>query len=126
MDRNPKVDSADWYLEKGKLRTKVCLAAWNIGRDLMVCLHNQNIHLGAVTVSQFDHETNRVSISTITLLGHKDDAVAQKAAYAICRHTRRPVCAIAGIHVDNVTEREIAEILDNANQVIEELIILLP
>jgi len=124
MGGNLKV--ADWYLEKGKRRTKVCLAAWNIGKDFMVCLHNRNIHLGAVAISQFDHETDRVSVSTITLLGHKDDVMAQKAAYTISKHTKRPVCAMAGIHIDNVTEREIDEIADNANRAIEELINLLP
>lgn len=124
MDRNPRV--ADWYLEKGKRRTKVCLTAWNIGTDFMIYLHNRNIHLGAVAISQFDHDTDRISVSTITLPGHKDDVVAQKAAYAISKHTRKPVCAIAGIHVDNVTEKEIDEIVDNANQVIDELVNLLP
>ncbi len=116
------MEEVSCYLEKGEERTRVCLSARHIGEDLAVYIYNENAHLGAVAVSQFDHLTGRVSTSVITLLGHKDDAVAQQAAYLIAKHTRRPVCVIAGIHVDNITQDEIAEILRNANSVVEEFI----
>lgn len=120
----PKLEmrKADWYLEIDCRRTKVCLAARRFGQDLEVYLYNENIHLGAVAVSQFDHKTGRVSTSVITLMGHKDDAVAQRAAYLICKQTKRPVCVLAGIHVDNISQEEITEILNNADSLVEEFI----
>ena len=115
-------EQARWHIEKGAGRTKVWLTALSIGADMVVYLYNENIHLGAVGVSQFDQKTSRVSTSVLTLLGHKDDAVAQRAAYLICKHWRKPVCVIAGIHVDNVTQEEIAEIMTNAEDAVKQFI----
>ncbi|MFH1382207.1 MAG: hypothetical protein ABIH70_04855 [Chloroflexota bacterium] len=109
-----------YRLEKGKGRTKVYLTAWGLGHDILVCAYNRNIHMGAVAVSQFDDKSSRVFTSTITATGHKDDAVAQKIAYAICKHTRKATCVIAGLHIDNITETEIAEILHNTDELAEE------
>ena len=81
----------------------------------------KNIHLGAVAISQLDDKSQRVSTSTITALGHKDDVVAQRASYKICKSTKRTVCSIAGIHVNNITEKEIAKILLNVDGLVEEL-----
>ena len=113
---------AHCYLEKGEGRTRVCLAAQEMGKDLVVYLYNENAHLGSVAVSEFDRESGRVSTSLITLLGHKDDAVAQKAAYEIGKATRRPVCAIAGIHLDAITSEEIEQIQRNAQGAIDDFV----
>lgn len=112
-----------WYSVNGEGRTSVCLSVYVIGEGTLVFLHNENMHIGAVAVSEFDSRTDRVSTSVITLLGHKDDTVAKEAAYSVAKHTRKPVCAIAGIHVDNITDREISDILDNARRLVEEFIL---
>ena len=108
------------HLVKGLGRTKACLTVWKIGNDILTCVYNENIHLGAVALSQFDDKSQRVSTSTITVLGHKDDVVAQRASYVVCKSTKRTVCAIAGIHIDNITEKEIAKILLNVDELVEE------
>ncbi|MBI4285035.1 MAG: hypothetical protein HY670_03920 [Chloroflexi bacterium] len=105
---------ADWHLQKGAARTEVYLAAWRLGEDLLVWLYNENAHLGAVAVSQVDNTSGRVYTSLITLAGHKDDSVAQQAAYTICKAMRRSTSVIAGIHLDDITLQEIDEILANA------------
>lgn len=112
----------DWHHEGGEGRTKVSLDAHRVGDDLVVRLYNDFAHLGAVAVAQFDGESGRVSVSTITLPGHKDDAVAQRAAYLIGKATRRPVCAIAGIHLDDITPEEIGQLTANAEGVVEEFV----
>ena len=91
-------------LNAGRGRTKVSLSAQWIGKDLIVCLFNGQGHLGAVAVADFCHAENRASTSVITRLGHKDDAVASNAAHTLCRKFKKPVCVIAGIHVDDITE----------------------
>ena len=108
-------------LNAGKGRTKVSLSAQWIGKDLIVCLFNGQAHLGAVAVADFCHEENRASTSVITRLGHKDDAVASSAAHKLCRKYKRPVCAIAGIHLDAITELEIAEIIRNCDALVDRL-----
>jgi hypothetical protein len=108
-------------INAGKGRTKVSLSAQWIGKDLIVCLFNGQGHLGAVAVADFCHAENRASTSVITRLGHKDDAVACNAAHKLCRQFKKPVCAIAGIHLDNITEEEIAEIVRNCDALVERL-----
>ena len=111
----------DKHLSKGVGRTKVNLLAYRVGSDLMVFIHNENAHIGAVAVGEYDDREKRTSCSVITRLGHKDDAVAQEAARSISRHTKRPVCVVAGIHLDKITAVEIDSILENARSLVAQL-----
>ena len=117
------LNKADYRLAKGGGRTKIYLAAWHTGDDLLVYIYNKNIHLGAVAIGEFDNSTGRTTISIISRLGHKDDAVAQRVAYAITKHTKRATCVVAGIHVDAITQAEIAEILANGDDLIQEFVL---
>jgi hypothetical protein len=109
-------------LTEGEDTTRVSLWAFHMGEDVIVCIHNENAHIGAVAVAEYDHKRQRASTSVITRSGHKDDVVAQKAAYSISKHTKKPVCAIAGIHIDNITEEEIKQVLENVNSLISKLL----
>ncbi len=109
-------------LIKGEGRTRVTLRTDSIGSDLIVYIYNENAHIGALAVGDYDHEHQRASVSVITRLGHKDDAVAQKAAHSISKFTKKPVCVIAGVHLDDITPEEIDEILINASIAVEQLI----
>ena len=111
-----------YELTKGEGRTKVSLTARKMGDDFMVCIHDGNAHIGAVAVGEYDHKNQRASTSVITRLGHKDDAIAQKAAHLISKSTLRPVCVVAGIHLDNITEAEIDQIVENSSVLIDEFI----
>ena len=111
-----------FYVTRGEGRTKVNLLAHRMGSDPIVYLYNENAHIGAVAVGEYEHKEKRASTSVITRLGHKDDAVAQKAAYLISKATKKPVCIIAGIHVDNITEMEISQILENTSSLVDEFI----
>ena len=115
-----------YQLTSGEGRTKVSLSAHYMGNDLVVFLYNDNAHIGAIAVSEYDHKEKRASTSVITRLGHKDDAIAQKAAYAISKSTKRPVCVIAGVHLDNITGEEVDKLLENAGLMVEEFIKSLP
>ena len=106
-------------LREGSGRTEVALSAQSIGNDLVVCLFNDQGHLGAVAVAEYSKEENLVSTSVITRPGHKDDSAAYRAAHYLCKQLKTPVCAIAGIHVDAITEDEIAQILKNCDTLLE-------
>ncbi len=109
-------------LSEGTGRTRVSLSTRLIGEDLIVYLFNDRAHLGAVAVADYCREEDRASVSVITRLGHKDDAVACNAAQKLCKLLKKPVCAIAGIHLDEITEEEIAEILRNCDKAVERLV----
>jgi hypothetical protein len=108
-------------LVKGEGRTKVITDVRKVGNGVVIFIYNENAHIGAVALGEYDAATERVSTSVITRLGHKDDAIAQRAAYLISKSTHRPSCVIAGVHLDDIVESEIAQILGNAESLISEL-----
>ena len=114
-----------YKLSQGEGRTRVDLSMEYIGQDPVVLIHNENAHIGAVAVGEYDHVEDRASASVITRAGHKDDAIAQKAAYLITRHTRKPSCVIAGVHIKDITETEIRAVLDNSELLVAQLLHIL-
>jgi hypothetical protein len=109
-------------LSRGEGRAKVNVTANSMGGDLVVRIYNQNAHIGAVAIGEYDYEHARASVSVITRLGHKDDALAGEAAYLLSKSIRGPVCVIAGVHLDGITREEIDKILANARTAISEII----
>ena len=112
----------NYELSTGEGRTKLSLSAYSLGEELVVFIYNEKAHIGAVAVAEYDHKEERASTSIITRLGHKDDVVAQKTAHLLAKHTKRPVCVVAGIHVDNITAAEIKQFLENSNKLVEDFI----
>jgi hypothetical protein len=112
----------EYELTKGEGRARVNVTVNSMGSDLVVRIYNQNAHIGAVAVGDYDYEHKRASVSVITRLGHRDDALAAEAAYLLSKSIRRPACVIAGVHLDNITGEEIDEILANTRIAISEII----
>lgn len=110
-----------YELTIGKGRTKVSLSVQHLGSELIVYIYNENAHIGALALGEYDHKEERTSCSIITRLGHKDDVIAQEAAHSISKHTKKPVCVVAGIHVDKITKNEIDRILENVKSLIAQL-----
>ncbi|MBN2319266.1 MAG: hypothetical protein JXR49_09325 [Acidobacteria bacterium] len=106
-------------LHEGVGRTKVSLSAQSMGNDLIVRLFNSQGHIGAVALSEYHPGEKRASTSVLTRFGHRDDSIAYMAAYRICRHLKKPVCAIAGIHLDDITKEEIEQIVKNCRILVE-------
>jgi hypothetical protein len=113
---------AEYELTKGQGRARVNVTVSSMGSDLVVRIYNQDAHIGAVAVGDYDYEHERASVSVITRLGHKDDALAGEAAYLLSKSIRRPVCVIAGVHLDNITAEEIDRILANTKLAVSEII----
>lgn len=88
----------------------------------MVFIYNENAHVGAVALGEYATEYKRASVSLITRLGHKDDAIAQMAAYQISRSLQKSVCVIAGIHLDDITRDEIERLVENATLAVDSFI----
>jgi hypothetical protein len=107
---------------KGTGRTQIRLEYFLMGNDVVVRIFNQYAHIGAVAIGEYDARNKRASVSVVTRLGHKDDAIAQKAAYLISKTTQKTVCVIAGVHLDDITLEEINIFQENAGIVIEEFI----
>ena len=103
----------EFQITTGTGRTAVTLEAVPFGSSLIVKIFNKNAHLGAVAVGEYDTDQQRTSVSVHTRLGHKDDALAQQAAYTVSKTLHLPVCVIAGVHIDGITPAEIQQVLAN-------------
>jgi len=112
----------EFRISQGEGRTRVMLSPQWLGRDLVIYIYNENAHIGAIALGEYDPDSGRASTSVITRLGHKDDVVAQKAAYRVCKSIKRPVCVIAGIHVDRIYGPEIDQTLINVEILVDRLI----
>lgn len=98
------------------------LVAFSLGNELVVCLYNENAHLGAAAVGEYDPASGRASVSVITRTGHKDDAVAAEAAHAIAKATQNAVCVMAGIHLDDIIPQEVVRVVENCRGVVGKLL----
>lgn len=112
----------EFRIIQGEDRTRVMLSAQWLGRDMVIYLYNESAHIGAIALGEYDPDSGRASTSVITRLGHKDDVVAQKAAHRVCKATKRPVCVIAGIHVDRISQPEIDQTLINIEILVDRLV----
>ena len=110
------------HITKGEGRTRISLSAQSFGDGLVVSIYNENRHIGAVAVGEYDQTEGRASTSVITRLGHKDDAIAQKAAYLISQRTKMPTCVIVGVHLDDITDGEIQQFLVNADSLVADFL----
>ena len=114
-------------VEKEAGRHTIYLDAKEIGKDLLVAIHGgDEHHIGGVaaaypTKSHYRDATT-VSVSTLTLPGHKDYVVANTAAEKICKALEVPTVVTVGIHYDNATSKEIEEIISVVNDLVDDII----
>ncbi len=55
-------------LTKGESRTKLNQTMQNRGDNLVVSIYNENAHIGAVSVGEYDRRHHRTSASVLTNL----------------------------------------------------------
>jgi hypothetical protein len=102
-----------------------------MGRDLCVSLSGGDTpHIGAVALAVphaglSDPLKTDASVSLSTVTGHKEDELARKIAYRLAVKFNCTVSASCGIHIDNARKEEIFSILNAADAITDEAIILL-
>ena len=116
------VEVTPGFFHEGEGRTWVGMSVNRVGEDLIVCLFNEAGHIGAVAVADFCEKEHQASVSVITRPGHREDVTASEAARRLCKALERPVCVIAGIHLDNITKEELAGIVENCEKLTDTLI----
>nr|WP_176772709.1 hypothetical protein [Sporomusa acidovorans] len=84
-------------------------------------------HLGAVAVAQVGEsmiEAGKLTttVSTITLLGHKEDGMARDLAARLATAVAANVVVCCGIHLDNITPDEIKTVRLMSNEMAGEII----
>lgn len=99
---------------------KLTLKAFWAGADLVLIMAGGDApHIGAVAVavprpSLDDPLVTSSTTSIIALTGHKDDELAKPLAAEGARRLGRPVVAVVGVHIENATALQIAEVAEAA------------
>jgi hypothetical protein len=114
-------------IEKKASGHSIYLETKEIGNDLLIAIYGGDAHhIGGVataypTTSHYNDATT-VSVSTLTLPGHKDYLVANTAAEKICKALEVPTVVTVGIHYDNATASDIEEIISVVNSLVDDII----
>lgn len=102
-------------------RATLLLEWGKTGRDYIIQLTGGTAHVGAAAVGIFDSVSGRASSSVITVPGHREDELALLGARRLSEACRSTTVFIAGIHVDDITKKEIEKIISVSEEMIEEL-----
>lgn len=74
-------------------------------------------HIGAVSVAEPGKPPE-----TLTFPGHKDQYISEPWAKALSEKIGERVCVVCGIHYDNATGAQIAEIVEKTNEMLQKLL----
>ena len=124
VKNKPEVFTAEAGSGKYRLDAVVTPA----GKDIAVSVTGgDRPHIGAVAVAQCVPGVNRkerldVSVSVITLAGHKEDEIARTMAMNLSREFSVNVMVSAGMHWDGIPARGIAAVCENSHKLCDVII----
>ncbi len=58
-----------YEITKGEGRTRVCLSAHYMGSYPIICIYNENAHIGAVALGEYDDKEKRAEIERVAGAG---------------------------------------------------------
>ncbi|MCD8028893.1 MAG: hypothetical protein LUF02_09620 [Erysipelotrichaceae bacterium] len=96
----------------------------SMGKDKVILVQNENGHIGSVVTGDPYIKDNKVHVTmnTYNRLTHKDDIVARMYVEKAVLKYRCVVTCICGIHIDNITNEEMNEVMKIVKKDIEELL----
>jgi hypothetical protein len=104
-------------VSNGVGRTRVRAELYRIGEDLLVIIVGEGAHIGAVSMAEA-LPGEEVGSATVTARGHKEAELTGFVSQAVCSGTGRRTVALAGIHLDDITQAEIETIRRNVRGVV--------
>ncbi|NLL39185.1 MAG: hypothetical protein GX254_06340 [Clostridiales bacterium] len=113
-------------VSSGHITLKAC--AVKMGRDLCVSVTGgDSPHIGSCSVSiarpsMLDEKKTSSTTSTINITGHKDDAVGNKISSRLSAQLNVNVAVICGIHIDDISQEAIGEVLSLADELTEKIL----
>lgn len=98
-----------------------------LGSDLLVILSGgTKPHIGSIAValprpSLANEEIVSSTSSVYNFVGHKDHVIAQRIAEELSSRLNRHVVAVAGFHIDEISEEGIARVIENCDGLAQEI-----
>lgn len=79
----------------------------NVGRDLEISITGGDIHIGSVGL------VSNGSYKILSVDNHKEHEIIKPLAKRLCKYKKVSILIKAGIHVDNITNEELGQIIEN-------------
>lgn len=120
-----------WFEGHGSGRTRVEAVVVSCGPDVSVCFGGgEGPHIGAVALgiprpSLADPSAPSASASVLCVTGHKEDELARTAALELATTLGCRASVSVGLHIDDATPTDIAEMAENHRVVLGKVIELL-
>lgn len=108
-------------LTAGSGRAQLTFTWEHRGRDLSVHVGGGADHIGAVAMAGFGPD-GRPFQGALCLPPHREDELALRAARTLRDALGSTVCVSAGVHLDDITREEIADVLRAADEGVRRLI----
>ena len=120
----PKEGNPVFHIDAGEGFYQISAHGQYIGNDLHVVITGgEQPHVGAVAVgSQASDEPDGIRVALITVPGHKEDVVVEKAAKRLARQLGITVLVAAGMHWDEIDKKGIAQVLEYVDQLTEKIL----
>ena len=101
---------------EGRDRTEIRLELRPVGRDLLLLITGGEAHVGAAAIAAPGADPGEGEVHVAVLPPHKEGPLARECAALLSEAAGCTVCAVGGIHQDDITREEIAEILANVRE----------
>ena len=93
-----------------------------LGRDWVLYITGGEAHLGSIACSESDSSSN---VWQITLKNHKEDVIVRNATQRLKAVLPGEILVIGGIHYDQINRRQIQQIVENCELILERLVTIL-
>jgi hypothetical protein len=120
----PKEGNPVFHIDAGVAPYQISAHCQYIGNDLhIVITGGEQPHVGSVAVGTLStSEPDGIHVALITVPGHKEDIVVEKAARRLTRQLGITVLIAAGMHWDKIDKKGIAQVVEHADQLTEKIL----
>lgn len=123
----------EWIVKKKRevAGSYLQVCAGKIGADILLCVEGGSApHVGCVVqavprLSLRGDGNGSATSSVLNLTGHKDEYLCRKLAEHVCRRLGTVVVCTGGFHLDGISEKQIEEVMEAAEELAEEIVSLL-
>jgi hypothetical protein len=94
-----------------------------IGSDYLITFSGGQAHIGTcvMAVPYQKNGENKATLSVLNVPSHKDDVVASTYAKKLCELSGQVVICCGGIHYDNISSKQMQEVLTDIQQDLKKL-----
>lgn len=104
-------------LKAKKNSIKLQASVLHVGDDLLIVVTGgDKPHIGASVLA------NHSQFKSISFKFHKDDIALKIIANELKKHTKKNICVIGGIHVEDITKKQIKQVLSMSEKLAKKIV----